>query len=82
MKNAEYKFIIEKLVWKDISKLYNNKVPNISQWSGTRVDHAFIYFPIQDAYEWNIKMMFYGTSVSDHFPIILDVDAKNDSPLI
>lgn len=80
--NVEYNYVTNVLKWNDLAKLFENVVPNFSQWSGTRVDHVFIADPMKELNkkgkrDWVIKMFFYGTSVSDHLPIIVDVNGND-----
>lgn len=78
-----YEYVTKVLKWYDIS--LDNCNINMSQWSGTKVDFAFmtksneqvneqINEQINEQDKRKVKMFFYLTDASDHIPFIIDYD--------
>jgi len=84
--NIEYNYVTQTLHWRDYvwkdtirktpAQMDDMHVPNFSQWTGTRVDHAFVFMPMppDNKYMWTFHLFYYATTESDHLPLVLDVD--------
>jgi endonuclease/exonuclease/phosphatase family metal-dependent hydrolase len=68
--NLNYNNVIKTLGWIDLS--HNQCVPNFSQWSGTRVDFAFLANDNNNKKE-GCNLYYVSSDASDHIPFIVDV---------